>query len=74
MDILVIHSGFTILAWLTNEPIEAAAAHIANGYPELAERWQAGELTAALLSVPEEDAYASDLYEVRDGAVVLKEA
>lgn len=74
MNILVIHDALTILAWLINEPLEAATAHIANGYPELSARWQAEELTAVVLAVPEANAYASDLYEIRAGAVVIKEA
>ena len=74
MNILIIHDATIILAWLVNEPIEAAPDHIANGYPELVERWLEGELTASVLTVPEADAYASDLYEVIDGAIVRKEA
>lgn len=70
MSILVIHDALTILAWLINEPIESAAAHIANGYPELSARWQAGELTAVVITA--EQGATSDLYEIRDGAVVLK--
>lgn len=71
MNILCIHDTM-IRAWLVGEPLESAPAHIANGYHELRAAWDAGELTAVVVEVPEADAYASEQYELRAGAVVLK--
>lgn len=73
MKILVIHSNTIIIAWLCNEPIEIAPLMITNGYPEFQSQWDAGELTAVVAEVPEENAFKSDLYTIREGLVVLRE-
>lgn len=67
MTILVLHDSLEIKAWLVNEPLESAAEHIANGYPELQPEWQAETLTATLLEVTTENEYRADLYQVIDG-------
>ena len=72
MNILIVHNINSVLVWLVNEPLDSAPAHIANGYPELQAAWNADELTAVVIEVPEDEAYSSDLYEVINGEVVRK--
>ena len=73
MKILIFKTSTDIKAWLVNEPIEAAPAHIANGYPHLAADYAAGLITAQVVDVIDEDAYFPDLFTVVDGQVILKE-
>ena len=72
MNVLILHDETDILAWLVNEPIEKVQAHITNGYPHLQEGWEDETVQAVILEVPEENTFKSGLYEVVDGAVILK--
>jgi hypothetical protein len=72
MDVLIIKNDSTILAWLVGESLESTGAHIANGYPELSDEWQAGTITAQEITVDEADAYRPDLFEVVAGIVQRK--
>ena len=72
MEILVIHDATQIKAWLCGVPLEAAASHIANGFPELQEDWSNQTVTAEIITVPEEDCFRDDLYEVYEGLVRRK--
>lgn len=68
MQSLIIYSSTAILAWLAGEPIESVPDHIAGGYPGLLDGWQAGSILAAVITVPAEDQFRPDLYEIHDGA------
>lgn len=72
MNILILHTAAEIKAWLTNEPLESAEAHVQNGYPDLAEAWQAETLKAAVIEVPDEDAFKADLYEIFENQIRRK--
>jgi hypothetical protein len=67
--VLVAHNGNTIVLWLVGEPMESLPNHLKNGYPKLVQ----SELHAEVISVPEEDAFASEKYEVKNNAVQRKE-
>ncbi len=73
MQILVIHDGTQIKAWLAGESTAHADAHVRNGYPHLLADWEAGKLAAADIDVPEEERFRPDLYEVASGQVVRKQ-
>lgn len=70
--VLVLYDDTEIKAWLVGETIESAEAHIRNGYPDLIETWQAGTLKAEVIEVPDEDAFSSYMYEVKDGVILRK--
>jgi hypothetical protein len=72
MNALILHDDTAIFAWLVGESLESADAHIANGYPELSDEWQAGTITAQEITVDEADAYRPDLFEVVAGIVQRK--
>ncbi len=71
MNVLVLYDT-SIKAWLVNESSENVEAHITNGYPELLADYQAKIIKAEVISVYNEDAFKSDLYEIIDGQITRK--
>lgn len=71
MNVLILYDT-SIKAWLVNEPLENAEAHIQNGYPDLLEGYQAGTVKAEVIDISDEDSFKADLYEIVDGQVTRK--
>lgn len=63
MNILVLHSSDRIQGWLINEPYDAAG---------LLKGWQKGTIYAKVVTVPDEEVYRPDLYEVSGDSIVRK--
>ena len=72
MNILVLHDSNAIQGWLINEPYESAEGHVTNGYPDLLQGWQNGTVYAKIVTVPDEEVYRPDLYEVSGDSIVRK--
>lgn len=72
MNILVLHDRDRIQGWLINDVYDTAESCVSGGYPGLLQGWQNRAIYSKLVSVPDEEAYRPDLYEVSGDSIVRK--
>ena len=73
VTVLVIHDETTIYGWQPQETASATDSIIRLYYPNLVERWTAGEIFGTEMLIPVSDALHPDLYTVIEGDIVLKQ-